>query len=233
MARKTVEINIDDFYPVNDGFSQSYKGTWREQSMIATAWLEPAGRGRFPRGVYLRGAYELRSTYGNSRHSTLSTSQEEMGADLARKLRERMQEEMRSAGWEVVAQSTAGLNLWQYRPARTAAARPAPATGDQGKEKRGKGRKKYEPVQAIEPARRSVSIPAREKVKAYERIVTQQMTFPCKECGKETTRYVYPGGVKYCEPCAKEVERKKRNERRMRSYYAEKARKKGDVKPAK
>lgn len=225
------EIITPNFRPQNDGFSRSYKGTWREQGMIATAWLEPAETGRFPRGVYLRGAYELNSTYESSRRGALSTHQEEIGADLARKLRERMQEEMQAAGWEVVAQSQAGLNLWQYSSARTAAAQQTPATSDQGTKKREKARKKREPGQMIEPARRVLSVPGREKVKSYERTITAiDVTLTCARCKKDTTRTVYPGATpQYCEECAKEVEREKTRARVARLRAA----KKREVKPVK
>lgn len=220
MASKNGEISIDDFHPRNDGFSQSYKGTWREQGMIATAWLEPVEPGRFPRGVYLRGAYKLGSTYENRPGRAISSHQEERGADLACKLRERMQEEMQSAGWQVVAQGREGINLWQYKPTLPATQetpeRPAPAIRDQPERK---------PGEVTSGIRRPVLIPAHGKVKAHERIVTQRMTFSCKECGETVTRHVYPGKVWYCEPCAKEVERRKRNERRMKSYYASKEKK--------
>ncbi len=42
--------------------------------------------------------------------------QEELGAELARKLRERMKTEMRAAGWQVVTQTREGQEIWQYKP---------------------------------------------------------------------------------------------------------------------
>ncbi len=120
MAREhQAEISIDDFHPRHDGFIQSYKGTWKEQGMIATAWLDTVERGHFPAGIFLRNAYELSSTYervlgGPARGSR----QEELGAALAQKLRERMKEEMKAAGWQVVAKTREGKDIWQYKPAR-------------------------------------------------------------------------------------------------------------------
>ncbi len=48
------EISIDDFHPRNDGFVLSYKGTWKEQGMIATVWLDTVEPGHFPPGIFLR-----------------------------------------------------------------------------------------------------------------------------------------------------------------------------------
>ena len=88
---KQAEISIDDFHPRKDGFVQSYKGVWKEQGMIASAWLDTVDPDHLPRGVFLTGAYELNSTYervlgGPAR----GTRQAYLGEDLARKLRERM-----------------------------------------------------------------------------------------------------------------------------------------------
>ncbi len=115
----TAEISIDDFHPRIDGFVQSYKGTWKEQGMIATAWLDTVERGHFPAGLFLPNAYELSSTYervlgGLAR----GARQEELGADLAQKLRERMKEKMKAAGWQVVAKTREGKDIWQYKPSR-------------------------------------------------------------------------------------------------------------------
>ncbi len=112
-----ISIEIDDFHPRNDGVVQTYKGEWREQGMTATAWLAPVERDHFPRGLFLRDAYELSSTYeriqgGQAR----GARQEELGAELARKLRERMKTEMRAAGWQVVTQTREGRDIWQYKP---------------------------------------------------------------------------------------------------------------------
>jgi hypothetical protein len=112
------EISIDDFHPRNDGFLQSYKGEWREQGMIATAWLGTVERDHFPRGIFLRDAYELSSTYERALGgSPRGTRQAGLGAELARKLRERMKAEMKAAGWQVVAQTREGRDIWQHKPA--------------------------------------------------------------------------------------------------------------------
>jgi hypothetical protein len=118
-TKHQAEISIDDFHPRNDGFIQSYKGTWKEQGMIATAWLDTVEPGHFPAGLFLPNAYELSSTYervlgGPARGSR----QEELGADLARKLSDRMKIDMKAAGWQVVAKTREGKDIWQYRPAR-------------------------------------------------------------------------------------------------------------------
>lgn len=104
VREKQAEISIDDFHPRNDGFVQSYKGVWREQGMIATAWLDPADPHHFPRGIFLKDAYELSSTYERALGGPArGARQDEIGAELAGKLRERMKTEMRAAVWQVVA----------------------------------------------------------------------------------------------------------------------------------
>ncbi len=114
-----ISIEIDDFYPRNDGLVQTYKGVWKEQGMIATAWLASVERDHFPRGLFLRDAYELSSTYERIQGGPArGVRQEELGAELARKLRERMKTEMRAAGWQVVTQTREGRDIWQYKPAR-------------------------------------------------------------------------------------------------------------------
>ncbi len=119
MGRKQQDdISIDDFHPRKDGFVQTYTGEWREQGMIATAWLAPVERDHFPRGLFLRDAYELSSTYERSTGGEArGAHQEDLGAELARKLRERMKTEMRAAGWQVVAQTREGQDIWQYKQA--------------------------------------------------------------------------------------------------------------------
>ncbi len=114
---KHAEINIDDFYPRNDGFVQTYKGEWRERGMTATAWLAPVERDHFPRGLFLRDAYELSSTYERIQGGPArGARQDELGAELAHKLRERMKTEMRAAGWQVVTHTREGQEIWQYKP---------------------------------------------------------------------------------------------------------------------
>jgi hypothetical protein len=116
---KQSQISIDDFHPRHDGFIQTYKGEWREQGMIATAWLDTVERDHFPRGLFLPGAYELSSTYERDTGGPArGTRQEEIGAELARKLRKRMKTEMRAAGWQVVSQTRGGREIWQYKPTR-------------------------------------------------------------------------------------------------------------------
>ncbi len=116
---KQAEISIDDFHPRNDGFVQTYKGVWKEWGMIATAWLASVERDHFPRGLFLRDAYELSSTYERIQGGPArGARQEELGAELARKLRERMKTEMRAAGWQVIAQTREGRDIWQHKPRR-------------------------------------------------------------------------------------------------------------------
>lgn len=112
------EISIDNFHPRNDGFIQSYEGTWKEQGMIATAWLDTVERGHFPAGLFLPNAYELSSTYERALGGLArGARQEELGATLAQNLRERMKTEMKAAGWQVVAKTREGKDIWQYKPA--------------------------------------------------------------------------------------------------------------------
>ncbi len=121
MIRSTqqAEISIDDFHPRHDGFVQSYQGSWKEQGMVAMAWLAPVVRDHMPRGIYLHDAFELASTYERIQGGPpRGVRQEELGAELAHKLRERMKTEMRAAGWRVIAQTREGRDIWQYKPAR-------------------------------------------------------------------------------------------------------------------
>ncbi len=117
VREQQAEVIIDDLHPRNDGFVQSYKGQWHEQGMIATAWLDLVEPEHFPHGIFLRDAYEVTSFYervlgGPAR----GTRQEELGAQLAHKLRERMIAEMKAAGWQAIAQITDGRDIWQYKP---------------------------------------------------------------------------------------------------------------------
>ncbi len=117
--KQQAEISIDDFHPRNDGLVQTYKGEWRERGMTATVWLAPAERDHMPRGIYLHDAWELASTYERaSGGPARGARQEELGAELARLLRERMKTEMRAAGWQVIAQTRESRDIWQYKPAR-------------------------------------------------------------------------------------------------------------------
>jgi hypothetical protein len=117
VREKQAEISIDDFHPRNDGFVQTYKGAWKEQGMIASAWLDTVEPDHFPRGVFLPGAYVLSSTYERALGGMArGTRQSDLGAELAHKLRERMQTEMQEAGWQMVAQTREGRDIWQYKP---------------------------------------------------------------------------------------------------------------------
>ncbi len=67
--------------------------------------------------LFLPGAYELSSTYERIQGGPArGARQEELGAELARKLRERMKTEMRAAGWQVVTHTREGQEIWQYKP---------------------------------------------------------------------------------------------------------------------
>jgi hypothetical protein len=176
MAReKQAEISIDDFHPRNDGFLQSYKGEWREQGMIATAWLDTADPHHFPRGIFLRDAYELSSTYERAMGGApRGTRQADLGAELARKLRERMKTEMRAAGWQVVTHTSEGQDIWQYKPARVSPIQ------------------NVIPPQSVTPTQISVTRTARN------------VSFTCKMCGKETTQLRMPGPLPhYCSDTCK------------------------------
>ncbi len=64
---------------------------------------------------FLPGAYELSSTYERGPGGPArGARQDELGAELARKLRERMKTEMRAAGWQVVTHTREGQDIWQY-----------------------------------------------------------------------------------------------------------------------
>ncbi len=83
--QKQEEPDIPDFHPRKDGFVQSYKGTWKEQGMIAIAWLETADPHHLPRGVFLHGAYELSSTSERALGGPArGARQKDLGADLDR-----------------------------------------------------------------------------------------------------------------------------------------------------
>ncbi len=114
---KPADITIADFHPSQDGFIQTYKGEWREQGMCATAWLDPVERDHMPKGIYLHNAYELSSTFERLQGGRpRGARQEELGAKLAHNLRDRMETKMRAAGWQVVAKTHEGQDIWQYKP---------------------------------------------------------------------------------------------------------------------
>lgn len=190
------EISIDDLHPRNDGFTQAYKATWQEQGVIATIYLDTVERDHFPRGVFLPGAYELSSTYESVKGGALGYRQEEIGADLVRKLRERMIEAMQAAGWRAISKTREGRDIWQYRPAiagqveQAARANVVKSAGGPGESLAGKM--------------------ARKNVMTVTRMA-REVTFVCAVCGQETTQERMPGPLpRYCsDPCEKQGKRDK------------------------
>ncbi len=187
MARnKQPEITIDDFHPRHDGFVQTYKGTWKEQGMIAAAWLDTVERDHFPRGLFLRDAYELSSTYERFQGGPASGArQEELGAELARALRGLMETGMKAAGWQVVGKTKEGRDIWQHRP-------PAPS------------------VPLVKGERES-GVQYRTRL-----VSTRAITFTCVQCGQEVTEQRFPSHTPlYCSnpACKQEANRVKTRER--------------------
>jgi hypothetical protein len=181
-AEQHNDVTIDDFHPRRDGFVQSYKGEWREQGMVATAWLDLVERDHFPRGLYLKDAYELSSTYERTAGGKArGTQQEEQGAELAHKLRERMKSAMREAGWQVVAHTKEGKDIWQYKPERVAPA------------------KQSAPAENVTSTQVVVTRRARNVI------------FTCEVCGTHTSQLRMPGPKpRYCsDTCKDEAQRMK------------------------
>ncbi len=211
--QKQEEPDIPDFHPRKDGFVQSYKGTWKEQGMIAIAWLETADPHHLPRGVFLHGAYELSSTSERALGGPArGARQKDLGADLERKLREQMRSEMQAAGWQVVAHTREGQDIWQHSSRVTSSHQGQ----DQQEQDSVTDQGKPQEQDSVTPQRRdrvlSISGKAEGRQSAdYTRIITaRDVTFTCSRCGQEVTKVQFPGPTpRYCDPCAKEVEREK------------------------
>lgn len=231
-AKQQPEIHIDDFHPLNDGFVHAYHGTWIEQGMKAFVTLDLVERGHWPRGRYVRNAYELRSSFFRlSTRGTMGALQEELGRALSRKLRERMQAEMQVAGWLEIGKTKEGQPIYQHRPPSVAQPGPVPtndaasiphvvaesesgitldelpASHDLVECQDGQHQTKVYVVYGSKEARERGATPAYTR-----KVSTKAVTFCCIICGTTTTQQCYPGQIpRYCrnEACKREGGRRR------------------------
>jgi hypothetical protein len=197
MAReRQPEIHIDDLHPIEDGFVHAYWGTWKELGMIAHAHLD-AINDNPRRGYRLDCGYRRESERGR-----MGQRQEELGAELVRNLRPHMETEMRAAGWQVVAKTNEGRDIWQHQPGAQLQSQSTPAQPVDLEQESG-----------IAPGDQENDISAQSQTRI---VYTRTITFICQWCRQEVTEQRFPSHTPlYCSKpaCKKEATRVKSRER--------------------
>lgn len=201
------EVFIDNLHPVNDGFTHSYNGRWSEQGVIAHATLDIVDRDHWKLGQYLPNAYELVSlSPATESGRPLGPVQEELARILLRKLRERMLDLMKVAGWRSVASTVNDQPIYQYRPAARDENARMP-TLDPSHRPEAETASDLEPAG---PAQHEYQDQARQtktyavygnkearkrgKEPAYSRTVTAKLIrFRCAICRQEVQEWHFPG----------------------------------------
>src|SRR5258708_31578605 len=198
-SQTKTEPNIPALHPRNDGFVQSYVATWTEGNLVATVILDTVEPGHSRRGARVAGGYELSATFNHVAHRPLTLEQQEQGADLMRKLRERMLAAMQEAGWQQVSQTRDGLPIWKHQPGALVkhafSKQEVGIVSDQARHQSrtyavyGDGTKEEKKA-----ARKSGQKPA------YTREVsTKTVTFACSRCGNTVAEEHLPGAKpQYC-----------------------------------
>lgn len=203
--RAEPEVSIDSLHPVNDGFVRAFWGKWTEQGVIAQAVLSIVETENWRRGQYLSNAYELVSLSPTTVSGRpLGPLQEETARLLLRKLRERMLDLMKVAGWRSVAITKNGQPIYQYRPAVRAEGVTLPlapaqlaenettsqkAAGHANREQQVQAQQtKTYTIYGSEEARKSGREPA------YSRKVSAKLIpFRCAICNQEVSEWHFPG----------------------------------------
>ena len=188
-------IEIDDLQP--DWSAKSFKASWKENGLVAYADLVPL-QDQPVRGYILESGYDKEKP-----GRRLTDRQMEQGTTLVSRLRARMLNALRVAGWQVIGTLDNGKDVWQH------SSRVTSGRQDQGKPQE---------QESVTPQRisRTLSIPGTGKAEGrqsagYSRVImARDVTFTCSRCEQEVTKVQFPGPTpRYCAPCAKEVEREK------------------------
>ncbi len=181
-------VEIDDLQP--DWSIKGFKASWKESGLVAYAYLMPL-QDEPARGYVLEYSYDSEKQPGRR----LTDRQIDQGTTLVSRVRARMLDAMHWAGWQVVGKQETGRDIWQHS-SRLVQDKPQEqdSVTDQGKSK------------AI-----TVPISAGRQSTSYTRTITaRDVTFTCSRCGQEVTKVQFPGPTpRYCDTCAKEVEREK------------------------
>lgn len=214
------EVHIEDLHPVNDGFVHAYTGTWAEQGIIIHVVLDIVDVHHWQPGRYLQNAYELVALNPTTVSGRpLGAGQEETASILQHKLRERMLDLMKVAGWCGVAFTRNRQPIYQYRPTTPAqqvileqkqgvvVGDPETDVSAQGEQQDlGLHTKDYV-VYGSEEARKGGAAPAFTR-----KVSMKTTTFDCKICGNTVTQQHYPGQAPcYCgsEACKREGTRRR------------------------
>lgn len=187
-------IEIDDLQP--DWSIKGFKATWKENGLVAYAYLMPL-QDQPARGYVLEYSYDSEKQPGRR----LSDRQIDQGTTLVSRVRARMLDAMHWAGWQVIGKQDTGRDIWQHssRVISSLQVQDKPqeqdtVTPDQGKSK-------------------AITVPAgagRQSISYTRTITARDVTYTCSRCGQEVTKGQFPGPTpRYCDPCAKEVEREK------------------------
>ncbi|MFL5624274.1 MAG: hypothetical protein ACJ788_01600 [Ktedonobacteraceae bacterium] len=181
-------IEIDDLQP--DWSIKGFKASWKENGLVAYAYLMPL-QDQPSRGYVLEYSYDSEKQPGRR----LTDRQIDQGTTLVSRIRARMLDAMRWAGWQVVGKQETGRDIWQHS-SRLVQDKPQEldTVTDQGKS-------------------RAITVPAgagRQSTGYTRTITARDVTFTCSRCGQEVTKVQFPGPTpRYCDTCAKEVEREK------------------------
>src|SRR5258708_15012633 len=181
-------VEIDDLQP--DWSIKGFKASWKESGLVAYAYLMPL-QDEPARGYVLEYSYDSEKQPGRR----LTDRQIDQGTTLVSRVRARMLDAMHWAGWQVVGKQETGRDIWQHS-SRLVQDKPQEqdSVTDQGKSK------------AI-----TVPISAGRQSTSYTRTITaRHVTFTCSQCGQQVTKVQFPGPTpRYCDTCAKEVDREK------------------------
>lgn len=204
--QKLPNIEIDDLQP--DWSIKGFKASWKENGLVAYAYLMPL-QDQPARGYVLEYSYDSEKQPGRR----LTERQIDQGTTLVSRIRARMLDAMHWAGWQVVGKQETGRDIWQHSSRVTPT---LPRTPGQQEQDSVTDQGKPQEQDSVTPQRRdrvlSISGKAEGRQSAsYTRVITaRDVTFTCSRCGQEVTKVQFPGPTpRYCDPCAKEVEREK------------------------
>jgi len=222
MAReRKPAMTIDPLQP--DGTCRSFRATWTEQNLCASAHLEPLQDD--PRNGYtLECWYDRISTRG-----AMGQRQEEFGRTLVHQVRAYMQTALLDAGWMVAETGPDAntLEIWKHQSQRPSAPiqqesppEPQPASQDSQSQPERQAYKTIEVYGNKEARERGQGVAYRRVISARSIMVT------CATCGREETQQHYPGPTpRYCGTCAEKATRECTRQRvqRLRKRQQEQA----------
>jgi hypothetical protein len=141
----------------------------------------------------------------------LTPGQDERGRVLASLLRERLKENLVTAGWQDAGTNYEGRLLWRYVGPATSELPPAshaPVTTPL----RGTGTPPAPVLQErglLTPASKRIAVAGEQQPRhAYSRMLTTRLvTFTCRQCGQQVSQQRFPGPTpRYCsEACKQEA----------------------------